>query len=50
VGVLQGGVCNSLHLCEAPGAFICATNHYIRTRWPNMRYVFISQNALIEWF
>ncbi|KAJ1484270.1 FtsJ-like methyltransferase-domain-containing protein [Baffinella frigidus] len=36
--VVQGGECNSLHLCEAPGAFICATNHYIRTRWPNMRW------------
>ncbi|KAJ1484266.1 ribosomal RNA methyltransferase FtsJ domain-containing protein, partial [Baffinella frigidus] len=28
----------TLHLCEAPGAFICAINHYIRTHFPNLTW------------
>lgn len=26
------------HLCEAPGAFICATNHFIRTKMPQVSW------------
>eukprot|EP00960_Hanusia_phi_P002763 81955-Hanusia_phi.AAC.1 len=28
----------SLHLCEALGAFVCATNHYIRSRFPHVQW------------
>ena len=24
---------NTLHLCEGPGAFVAATNHFLRTRF-----------------
>jgi cap2 methyltransferase len=29
---------NSVHICEAPGAFICATNHYLRTKYPQLKW------------
>lgn len=28
----------SLHICEAPGAFICALNHYIQSKFKNTRW------------
>eukprot|EP00698_Gefionella_okellyi_P008577 TRINITY_DN2130_c0_g1_i1.p1 TRINITY_DN2130_c0_g1~~TRINITY_DN2130_c0_g1_i1.p1 ORF type:complete len:833 (+),score=195.15 TRINITY_DN2130_c0_g1_i1:60-2558(+) len=28
----------TFHLCEAPGAFICATNHYVRQNHPHMNW------------
>lgn len=33
-----GGTVMSVHLCEAPGAFIASTNHYIRCKYPQIQW------------
>ncbi|XXQ31010.1 Cap-specific mRNA (nucleoside-2'-O-)-methyltransferase 2 [Plasmodiophora brassicae] len=33
---VRRGQIRSLHLCEAPGAFVCALNHYVRTQFPDV--------------
>jgi len=38
----QDGRFNTLHLCEAPGAFICATNHYIKSRFPGLTWDWVA--------
>lgn len=31
-----------IHLCEAPGAFICAMNHFVRSNLPGLKYSWIA--------
>ncbi len=40
----------TVHLCEAPGAFIAATNHYVRTHRPDWwwDWLAISLNPYFE--
>jgi cap2 methyltransferase len=33
-----GGSVRSAHVCEAPGGFICATNHFLRTKLKNAEW------------
>ena len=33
---------NSVHLCEAPGAFVSATNHFLRSRYPAVRWDWVA--------
>ncbi|KAI4459466.1 hypothetical protein MML48_6g00013730 [Holotrichia oblita] len=35
---IEQGQLNSVHICEAPGAFICALNHYIKTQIPEVQW------------
>ena len=32
----------TVHLCEAPGAFVCATNHFLRTERPWMEWQWVA--------
>jgi len=33
---------NSVHLCEAPGAFVSATNHFLRSQYPGVRWDWVA--------
>ncbi len=37
-------VFRSVHVCEAPGAFICATNHYVETQRPGMAWDWLANS------
>lgn len=32
----------AVHLCEAPGGFICSLNHFLKSRYKNVRYKWIA--------
>ncbi|KAJ8985105.1 hypothetical protein NQ317_019791 [Molorchus minor] len=36
--VIIGKDLTSLHLCEAPGAFVCALNHYLVSNYPDIQW------------
>lgn len=36
---IQSGKLDSLHLCEAPGAFVCALNHYLVSEYPEVEVI-----------
>lgn len=38
-GNIQDKMLKSLHLCEAPGAFVCSLNHYLVSEYPNTQVI-----------
>lgn len=36
---IEKGTLNSMHLCEAPGGFISALNHYLNTKYINLKVI-----------
>eukprot|EP00474_Spongospora_subterranea_P010295 CRZ10753.1 hypothetical protein [Spongospora subterranea] len=41
---ISQGTLRSLHLCEAPGAFVCALNHFIRTNHSEMDFHWLASS------
>ncbi|XP_011299350.1 cap-specific mRNA (nucleoside-2'-O-)-methyltransferase 2 [Fopius arisanus] len=37
-GVLQSGKLHSIHLCEAPGAFVMSLNHFLKVNHPDITW------------
>jgi len=42
LGSAHESIFNSVHLCEAPGAFVLATNHFLRSRYPAVRWDWVA--------
>lgn len=40
---LPGDDIVTFHLCEAPGAFVSATNHYLSTKYPDINWTWYAQ-------
>ena len=39
---VHGSSFKSVHLCEAPGTFVSATNHFLRSRYPAVRWDWVA--------
>ena len=39
---IEKGSFNSLHLCEAPGAFVASLNHYVKSRFEGMEWTWLA--------
>jgi len=44
-----GGPLRSAHVCEAPGGFICSTNHFLRTKLQNVQWTWTAL-SLNPWY
>jgi cap2 methyltransferase len=44
-----GGPLRTAHVCEAPGGFICATNHFLQTKLQNVRWTWTAL-SLNPWY
>lgn len=40
--IVSDGTVNSVHLCEAPGAFIAALNHYLHSTYKSVKWQWLS--------
>ncbi|CAH0553482.1 unnamed protein product [Brassicogethes aeneus] len=38
INAINQGNVNSLHICEAPGAFICSLNQYLKLNYPDVEF------------
>ncbi|KAJ8985104.1 hypothetical protein NQ317_019790 [Molorchus minor] len=44
----RNGELTSLHLCEAPGAFVCALNHYLVLNYPDVQVSLVTADGSVD--
>jgi 23S rRNA U2552 (ribose-2'-O)-methylase RlmE/FtsJ len=45
---VEKGELNTLHLCEAPGSFVCCLNHYLKTETPDLNWTWYASSLQPE--